>query len=185
VDPPASALDLGSGGGVPGLVLALAWPASRWTLLDANERRTAFLEQAVAELGQQDRITVRRDRAETAAHDLTLRHRFDLVVARGFGPPPATAECAAAFLQVNGLLLVSEPPTPDPTRLSPTGLGELGLVDEGPQGQVRRLRQAQLADASVPRRSGLPAKRPRWLLFHVKLLRTSPRTFHVKQQTIA
>jgi len=143
-------------------VLARAWPSSRWTLLDANERRTAFLEQAVAELGLQDRVTVRRDRAETAAHDLTLRQRFDLVVARGFGPPPVAAECAAAFLQVNGLLLVSEPPNPDPSRWSTAGLDELGLAEEGTHGQVRRLRQVRLADASVPRRSGLPAKRPRW-----------------------
>jgi hypothetical protein len=143
-------------------MLAVAWPASRWTLLDANERRTAFLEQAVAQLGLQDRVAVRRDRAEAAAHDPTLRYQFDLVVARGFGPPPAAAECAAAFLQVNGLLLVSEPPDPDLTRWSPAGLGELGLADEGRHGQVRRLRQVRLADDSVPRRSGLPAKRPRW-----------------------
>ena len=39
-----------------------------------------------------------------------LRGRFDVVVARGFGPPPATAECGAPFLRVDGRLIVSDPP---------------------------------------------------------------------------
>jgi len=140
----------------------LAWPECRWTLLDANERRTAFLEQVIAELGLEDRVRVRRDRAEVAAHDPSLRHQFELVVARGFGPPAVTAECSAAFLQVNGLLVVSEPPEEDPTRWSPTGLESLGLVDEGPHGAVRCLRQSALASTSVPRRTGVPGKRPLW-----------------------
>ena len=48
---PARALDLGAGGGLPGLVLAaLTWPQTSWTLLDAQRRRTEFLEDAVEAL---------------------------------------------------------------------------------------------------------------------------------------
>jgi 16S rRNA (guanine527-N7)-methyltransferase len=114
---PARALDLGSGGGVPGLVLAAGpWAATSWVLLDASERRCAFLTAAVAELGLGDHVGVRRERAEVAGRDSGLRASFDLVVSRGFAAPAVTAECAAPFLVVGGRLVVSEPPTPDPGR---------------------------------------------------------------------
>jgi 16S rRNA (guanine527-N7)-methyltransferase len=83
-----AALDLGAGGGVPGLVLALERPDLRWTLLDAMTRRTAFLQEAVAELGLAN-VEVRTGRAEEVPD---LRERFKAVVARGFGPPAVTAE---------------------------------------------------------------------------------------------
>ena len=51
-------LDLGSGGGVPGLVLALALPASEFVLLDSNQRRCAFLQAAIERLDIADRTSV-------------------------------------------------------------------------------------------------------------------------------
>ena len=127
--PPERALDLGSGGGLPGLVLAALWAESSWVLLDAGERRTAFLTEAVTELGWPDRVEVRRERAERAGHDPELRGRHDLVVARSFGPPAVTAECAAPLLTVGGWLLVSEPPDAADTaeRWDDAGLDRLGL----------------------------------------------------------
>ena len=89
---PARLLDLGSGGGVPGLVIAAARDDLQIVLLDAAERRTAFLEQAVAELGIGSRVTVVRGRAEELGRDPELRRRFDVVTARSFGPPAVTAE---------------------------------------------------------------------------------------------
>jgi len=107
---PHQVLDLGSGGGLPGLVLARHWPDSRVVLLDANEQRTAFLAEAVDRLGWHDRVRVLRGRAELLAHEDEWRGAFDLVVARSFGPPAVVAECAAGFLAVGGALIVSEPP---------------------------------------------------------------------------
>src|SRR5215218_8146722 len=57
-------VDLGTGAGVPGLVLALHWPATTWTLIDGRANRAADLEQAVRELGLSDRVTVLGARAE-------------------------------------------------------------------------------------------------------------------------
>jgi 16S rRNA (guanine527-N7)-methyltransferase len=107
---PERVLDLGSGGGVPGLVLAAHWASSEVVLLDAAERRCAFLAESVASLGWADRVRVVRSRAEAAGRREDLRGGFDVVVARGFGPPAATAECGAPFLVVGGRLIVSEPP---------------------------------------------------------------------------
>ena len=163
--PPALALDLGSGGGVPGLVLAERWPATRWVLLDSQERRTAFLAAAVRRLGLESRIVVVRERAEVAGHDPTWRGQFDLVVARSFGPPPVTAECGAPFLRLGGWLLVADPPdrAGAEARWPADGIGLVGLVHgrggSGPPAWTA-LRQTEPCPAPYPRRTGLPAKRP-------------------------
>ena len=162
VPPPAQALDLGTGAGIPGLVLALHWADSRWVLLDANQRRAAALERAVDEIGVSGRVEVYAGRAEAAARDPALRGAFDLVVARGFGRPAVTAECAAAFLYIGGVLLVSEPPDDDPARWPEAGLRSLGMVDGGRIGSVRRIEQAIAAGDAVPRRVGMPGRRPLW-----------------------
>ena len=57
--PPAGLVtDLGSGGGLPALVLALVWPDSRWLLVDSNQRRTSWLREASSELGAMARVEV-------------------------------------------------------------------------------------------------------------------------------
>lgn len=166
VEAPARALDLGSGAGLPGLVLAVgAWPTTAWTLLDASQRRWALLTEAVDALGLTDRVGVVRGRAEEAGRDPSLREGFDLVVARGFAAPAVTAECAAPFLEVGGRLVVSDPPDPHPGRWPAEGLAVLGLEADGPvPGPVHlsRLRLAHPCPDRYPRRSGIPAKRPLW-----------------------
>jgi len=162
VDEPRSALDLGSGAGVPGLVLAARWPDSAWVLLDGQARRGAFLVDAVGRLGLTHRVQVVVERAERAAHRSDLRGSFDLVVARSFGPPAVTAECAAGFLRTGGHLVVSEPPDDDAARWPAAALAKLGLHDEGRRGNVRLVTCVDTPDPSVPRREGVPGKHPRW-----------------------
>jgi 16S rRNA (guanine527-N7)-methyltransferase len=164
--PPAAVLDLGSGAGVPGLVLALEWPEARVLLLDAAQRRCAFLTEAAERLDVEARVEVWRGRAEVLAHDPALREHLPLVVARSFASPPVTAELAAGFLEVGGLLLVSEPPEPDPHRWSEEGLRSLGL---GPASRGReagsalvRIRKIGPMPDTRPRRTGIPGKRPLW-----------------------
>lgn len=165
--PPARFLDLGSGGGVPGLVLAVHWPEAVAVLLDASERRCAFLAEAVASLGCDDRVTVVRSRAERAGRREDLRARFDAVVARGFGPPAVTAECGAPFLVVGGHLVVSEPPgtdvRPAEGRWPAAGLAVLGLRADRAWDRPFHYRSFVLeraCPAAYPRRDGVPAKRP-------------------------
>jgi 16S rRNA (guanine527-N7)-methyltransferase len=162
---PTRAMDLGAGGGIPGLVLAALWPRTAFVYLDANRRRTSFLESAVERLGWVGRVSVRCVRAEMAGREQGLRAGFDLVVARGFGPPPATAECAAPFLRLGGLLLVSEPPPdgPSPEERWPAegcrlvGLDPVLRVTTPVSAQI--LRQASLCSERYPRRDGMPTKR--------------------------
>jgi len=162
-------LDLGSGGGVPGLVLAMRWPEDHGVLLEAQRRRCVFLEHAVARLGLMQRITVRCGRAEQLARSPELRGTVDLVVARSFGRPAVTAECAVGFLRGGGRLVVSEPPagTTDLVERWPTdGLAQFGLgaaipvraKDAGVVGMVAR----GAPDDRWPRREGRPTKSPLW-----------------------
>ncbi len=149
--PPRRFLDLGSGGGVPGLALALAWPAAQAVLLDGSAARTAFLRRAVLTLGLEPRVSVVGERAEVAGRALAWRGGFDLVVARSFGPPALTAECAAPFLAVGGELLVSDPPG-DEDRWPANGVVQLGLVPWPASGPVRRLVQEIACPEIYPRR---------------------------------
>jgi len=153
---PGSVVDLGSGGGVPALPLALTWPDSRWLLVEANGRRARFLVQALHRLGLETRANIRAVRAEVLGRDSAQRGRHDLVVARGFGSPAVTAECAAPFLAVGGRLITSEPP--GMREWPPAPLERLGLVVEGRRGSVMVLRQAAPCPEEFPRRS--PGKRP-------------------------
>jgi 16S rRNA (guanine527-N7)-methyltransferase len=121
-------VDLGSGGGVPGLVLAVVLPSARLALVDSSVSRTDWLHRLVHRLGLEDRVQVVTARAEVLGHDPAWRESQDAVVARSFAPPPVTAECATAFLRLGGRLVVSEPP-PDRRgeRWPAEELGGLGL----------------------------------------------------------
>lgn len=161
---PPAAVDLGSGGGIPGLVLALYWPGSRWTLLDSRVRSVQFVRDAVPRLELQDRVLALLGRAEAVGRDAAQRGRHDLVVARGFGPPSVTAECSAPLLRPGGRLVVSEPPDSDGQRWRADVLELLGLrpavVVRVQQGTFVVLEQARPCPSTYPRRVGVPAKRP-------------------------
>jgi 16S rRNA (guanine527-N7)-methyltransferase len=153
-------VDLGSGGGVPGLVLACVRPDLTVVLVDAMEKRCAFLEEATGALSLAN-VRVVHGRAEVVGRS-QLRGTADAVVARGFGSPAVTAECAAPLLRVGGLLVVSEPPDGAP-RWPAAPLAVLGLVvghrsTSGPLVQV--LVQTAPCPEHYPRRDGMPAKRP-------------------------
>jgi 16S rRNA (guanine527-N7)-methyltransferase len=162
-------LDLGSGAGVPGLILALAWPDAHGCLLDSQQRRCTFLEGAIERLGLAERTGVGCGRAEDLARSPQLRGHFDLVVARSFGRPAVTAECSVGFLRAGGQLVVTEPPegTADlRDRWPDEAVGRLGY---GPAAGLRSgtagavvLVSAANPDDRWPRRVGRPAKSPLW-----------------------
>ena len=95
---PATLLDLGSGAGLPGLVLAMVLPGTAVTLLEPMERRCRFLAECTAELGLAN-VTVLRGRAE----DVTIR--TDVVTARAVAPLPRLAELAMGVVRPGGTVL--------------------------------------------------------------------------------
>jgi 16S rRNA (guanine527-N7)-methyltransferase len=163
---PLRLADLGSGGGLPALVVATEWPDVAIDLIEVNARRAAFLRLALNRLELGGRARVVQERAESCGREETMRGAYDGVTARSFGRPGVVAECAAPLLRRGGWLLVSEPPADEgeqtprwpKERLQQLGLVAEGLVPEEFSYQV--LRQAELCPDRFPRRIGVPAKRP-------------------------
>lgn len=107
VDDEFSGVDLGTGAGVPGVILAALRPRSRWVLVDANARRCEYAQAAARALGVHPRVSVVHARAEELGHDPDHRRAYDLVVARSFGPPATFAECALPLTSPHGRAVVS------------------------------------------------------------------------------
>lgn len=172
--PLARIVDLGSGAGLPGLVIAGVLPGVEVLLVEASRRRVQFLGTWAATLGLAGRVSVWNGRAEVLGREPAHRGRATAVVARGFGPPATVAECAAPLLSVGGVLVVSDPPAGlggadrgpldwEAPRWPPEGLAVLGL-----QRFERRvspfslsvMRKVGATPERYPRRVGVPAKRP-------------------------
>lgn len=92
-------LDVGSGAGLPGIPLAIAWPHARVTLIDANHKKAAFLRQAVIELNL-DNVAVVCDRVERWQPD----GRFDVVISRAFSDLGQFIELAGRLCSRDGVL---------------------------------------------------------------------------------
>ncbi len=160
---PDSAVDIGSGGGLPGLVLAYLRPEMHWTLVDGRARSTDFLSEAVEALHLTDRVAVVQARTEELGREEQWRERSLLVTARSYGPPAVVAEGASAILAVGGRLLVSEPPE-QPARWPTAPLAELGL-EPGPtlrtdSGTFQVLTKVTPIGDRFPRRTGVVVKKP-------------------------
>lgn len=138
--PPSAAnvVDLGSGGGLPGLVIAVRRFELHVTLVERRRSRADLLRRACTALQLGERVTVRDvDVAFVAA---ARPASFDVVTARGFGPPAVTARWAGRLLRPGGTALISEPPDGGDGRWPPDLLISAGLIDDGSLGGIRRLR---------------------------------------------
>jgi 16S rRNA (guanine527-N7)-methyltransferase len=162
---PARYADLGTGGGVPGLVLAVHWPDAEVVFIESSARRSSALARWVETLRLGDRVEVLESRAETCAREPGLRESFDLVTARSFARPAVTAEIASGLARIGGRLVVSEPPAGE-GRWPEEGLAALGFAParavEARGAHYVCLEKVAAAAAGVPRRPGMPAKRPLW-----------------------
>ncbi len=163
-------LDVGSGGGFPGIPLRLAYTGLRVTLLDATAKKTAFLSHVCAELGLTDVRTL-TGRAETLAHDAELRERFDIVAARAVAPIAVLAELTLPFARIGGTVVMQK--TADISaelRRAQDAIATLGgralpltplsLPHLGDGRALLALEKTHSTPPQFPRRPGMPAKRP-------------------------
>ena len=144
-------VDVGSGGGAPGIPLAVALPQRPVTLLEANGRKCAFLREVTRGLPN---VTVVQGRAEEQAADT-----FGVAVAKALAPPPVATEWCLPLLEVGGAAVLFVGPTADATAVSPVS-AKLG---GGPAEQLPGLLVLpKLAPTppGFPRRPGVARKRP-------------------------
>jgi 16S rRNA (guanine527-N7)-methyltransferase len=124
IAPGAAVADLGSGAGLPGLVLAIGRPDLTVTLVEPLQRRTTFLDEVIDELGL-DGVRVLRGRAE----DLHQRERFDVVTARALAPLGRLVGWAMPLVAADGVLLAMKGSSvAEEISAAAKALGELGCA---------------------------------------------------------
>jgi 16S rRNA (guanine527-N7)-methyltransferase len=166
----ARVIDVGSGGGFPGLPMKIALPDLHLTLLEATGKKVAFLAH-MAKLLNLEHVTTIHLRAEEAGQDARYRAQFDLVVARAVARLPALLEYLLPLCKVGGQCVAMKGETAqDEADDSANALKQLG-------GQLSGLHAVQLpglmekhylvvvtkvapTPAQYPRRAGLPSQSP-------------------------
>jgi 16S rRNA (guanine527-N7)-methyltransferase len=162
-------VDLGSGAGLPGLPLAVTFPATLFTLVDAHRRRVDWVTSVVARLHIQN-VSVVHARLEDFGRGVG-RERFDVATARALGPLPVVAELGVPVLRTGGMLLVPRGAPSDEelgqlTRACEMLGAEVREVVHNPSSPIDQVGSvvimAKIAATSprFPRRSGVPARSP-------------------------
>ena len=166
----ASFVDIGSGAGLPGIPLAIAFPNARGVLVDSRAKKVEVLESAIRRLGLHNLRAV-HGRAETVGRRADMRERFDFVFARAVAKMPALAELALPFCRVGGRVAVHKTESADAELRSAeraiAEMGGSGIVRARPSVGGRDSRRilaiidkTARSPSHYPRKPGIPQKRP-------------------------
>ena len=168
---PLRCIDVGTGGGFPGLAVAIALPQAQLTLVDSVGRKTQAVQAMAQALGLTNRVTLRCERVELTGRDRRCRGGFDLAMARAVAAAPVVAEYLVPLLNGQGQALLyrgqwgsgdqaelERALRPLQARLSRSQQREL------PAGRGQRtalwLEASAPCPAAYPRAVGLPSKFP-------------------------
>ena len=144
-----SIVDVGSGGGVPGIPLAAALPDRELTLLEANGRKCEFLRAWAP-----PNATVVQGRAEEQETD-----RFGVAVAKALAPPPVAAEWCLPLVRPGGVAVLWVGPTADEAGVARVA-DRLAAELVRNAGGLLVLRKLEPTPPGFPRRTGVARKRP-------------------------
>jgi 16S rRNA (guanine527-N7)-methyltransferase len=144
-------VDVGSGGGTPGLPLAVRLPEMSVTLLEASRRKCRFLERWAAELPN---LRVLWGRAEEQE-----REEYGVAVAKALAPPPVAAEWCLPLVRTGGLVLLWVGPSANLTACEAAAARVGGSRERSAEGFVA-LRKTGPTPVGFPRRAGAARKRP-------------------------
>jgi 16S rRNA (guanine527-N7)-methyltransferase len=162
-------VDVGSGGGLPAIPLAIMEPDRAFTALEATGKKARFIAEAAALL-ELENMEVVNDRAEDAGQDPQLRERFDLAIARAIGPMPVLLELLLPLVSVGGRVLAMKGTRAEQElrgsgdALMALGGGEVGVHESLPEIEPDAVVVEVIKDHATPnefpRRPGVPKKEP-------------------------
>jgi 16S rRNA (guanine527-N7)-methyltransferase len=146
---PGPIVDVGSGGGVPGIPLAVSLPDREVTLLEANGRKCEFLRRWAP-----PNARVVQGRAEEQETD-----GYDVAVAKALAPPPVAAEWCLPLVRPGGAAVLWVGPSADTARVSRVA-EQLGAELAAERDGLLVLRKVRSTPERFPRRTGVARKRP-------------------------
>jgi len=163
-------VDVGSGAGLPGIILAIARPDWQITLIESLQKRCFFLEHVVDVSGLLN-VQVVRIRAEDAGQNPDFREKYDIAVARAVADMRILVEYCLPLVRVGGLLVAAKGYNPQEEvenakkaiRLMGASILQLcSVTSEGPYGQRTAVLclKNRPTPAKYPRHPGIPAKKP-------------------------
>jgi 16S rRNA (guanine527-N7)-methyltransferase len=164
------AVDIGTGGGIPGLPLAIARPDVQWTLIDATAKKVAFLQDVINELSIFN-VVLYHGRVEELAHEPHMRGRYRMLTARAVSSLPALLELGLPMVHIGGTLLLPKgADIADELAAAERAAEMLGgrIVSREQLPDVRTgvdttlvvVSKERETPATYPRRAGLPARSP-------------------------
>ncbi|MGH3065137.1 MAG: 16S rRNA (guanine(527)-N(7))-methyltransferase RsmG [Gaiellaceae bacterium] len=148
---PGPVVDVGSGGGTPGIPLATALPARAFTLLEAERRKCDFLERVSAELPNAEVVCGRAEEQRTDA--------FGVALAKALAKPPVAAELCLPLVRPGGIAILWVGESADLDRVARVAGQLAGRLEDADDGLVV-LRKVAPTPLGFPRRPGMPKKRP-------------------------
>lgn len=161
-----SVIDVGTGAGFPGLVMAVAREDIRMTLLEAQQKRCIFL-QAVCDALELKNVTIIHDRAETLGKSEAHREQYDRAVARAVAPMNVLCEYLLPFVQVGGMAVCWKGPQVENEKedgnaaAHKLGGRAMQLMAMGQGGHVVAcVEKTEKTLPQYPRKNGIPTKRP-------------------------
>jgi 16S rRNA (guanine527-N7)-methyltransferase len=148
---PGPIVDVGSGGGSPGVPLAVALPARRFTLLEAESRKCAHLERFAAELPNAEVVCGRAEEQPVET--------FGVALAKALAKPPVAAELCLPLVATGGAAILWLGPSADRGALSRAAEQVGGHLEDESAG-LALLRKVAPTPLGFPRRPGMAKKRP-------------------------
>lgn len=157
-------IDVGSGGGVPGIPLAITCPESDFVLLDSTGKKADFLKSVADDL-KLNNVSVVNDRAEIAGRQTEHREKYDLVIARALGRLPVLLELTIPLAVIGGnILAIKGEQAQAEIEESKSALHRLhsSVVDmsKTPTGTIIVIKKQRKTPAIYPRKVGEPKHNP-------------------------
>lgn len=163
-------IDIGTGAGFPGLVIKIAFPHLKVTLVDALKKRLTFLEEVIKELELEDIVCV-HSRAEDLGKNKSYREGFDICASRAVANLAVLSEYTLPFVKINGYLIALKGQKLDEELVQGEKAvailgGELEVVVDATvpftdlNHKIAKIKKVRQTASKYPRKAGEPTKAP-------------------------